>query len=96
MDSDAPRDRAIRLLCFMISSARGLIDEPKLYGPRRLVDGAEMLLELLEALGMQESSLSDLKERIHDGKQLMQRDEAYSRSFLDELMLLATELLMQN
>jgi len=38
-----------RLLGYMLASARGLVDEPQLYGPFRLLDGASRLCGLLAA-----------------------------------------------
>ncbi len=87
--------QAVKLLCFMISSARGLLDEPKLYGPRRLVDAAEKLLELLEEADIYDPSWREMANHIHSGKALMHRDEDYSKEFLDSLMDIATQLLLK-
>lgn len=87
--------QAIKLLCFMISSAHGLLDEPKLYGPRRLVDAAEKLLELLEGTDIYDPSWRELANHIRSGKNHMQRDEDYSREFLDSVMDIATQLLLK-
>ena len=35
------------LVGYMLTSARGLVDEPKLYGPFRLIDGVSRLCDLL-------------------------------------------------
>lgn len=35
------------LIGYMLTSARGLVDEPGLYGPFRLIDGASRLCDLL-------------------------------------------------
>ncbi|MFW5952930.1 MAG: DUF6092 family protein [Candidatus Natronoplasma sp.] len=36
------------LICFMVTSARGLVDEPKNYCPARMMDAVEKLLNLLK------------------------------------------------
>ena len=96
---DSPDDQlradAFKLVCFMISSARGLLDEPKLYGPRRLVDATDMLLELLEGADTYDPSWRELANRLRSGKDPMQRDEDYSREFLDSLMDIVTQLLLE-
>ena len=94
-DSPNPQEQAVRLLCFMVSSARGLLDEPKLYGPRRLVDATEQLLSLLEQAGIYDRSWDELKEFIHSNRGHMQRDAEHAREFLDSLMELAVELLLE-
>jgi hypothetical protein len=93
--SPQPKAQAIMLLCFMITSARGLLDEPKLGGPRRLLDSAERLLDFLEQVDIYDSSWHELGAHIRSGKAVMQRDEDYSREYLDSLVEMATELLLE-
>jgi hypothetical protein len=38
-----------RIFSYLITSARGCIDEPPLYGPLRLLDAYSMLLEMLKS-----------------------------------------------
>ena len=40
------------LLSYLLTSARGLADEPKGYGPFRLLDAAGRLLEIMEEHGL--------------------------------------------
>jgi len=46
------RDDLFLLLGYLFTSARGLADEPKSYGPFRLLDAAGKLLEIMEEHGM--------------------------------------------
>jgi hypothetical protein len=97
-DPTSPRAKAqaIMLLCFMITSARGLLDEPKLGGPRRLLDASERLLEFLEQVGIYDASWDELATSVRTGKSIMQRDEDYSRRYLDSLVEMATQLLLES
>ncbi|HYE82460.1 MAG TPA: DUF6092 family protein [Clostridia bacterium] len=42
------RDDQDRIFSYLITSARGCIDEPPLYGPLRLLDAYSMLLRILK------------------------------------------------
>ena len=46
------RDDLLLLLGYLLTSARGLANEPKGYGPLRLLDAAGRLLEIMEEHGM--------------------------------------------
>jgi hypothetical protein len=84
----------ISLICYQISSARGLVDEPKIYGPSRLVEAARRAIDLAEDLGIQRGSLAEVSRRIEEGRleALMKDEETFIR-FLDDLVeLLATWL----
>lgn len=52
MSAEAARREMYLLACYLVSSARGLVDEPKAYGPLRLVDAASRLIGLLERMGL--------------------------------------------
>jgi len=38
----------IKLFTYMVTSARGCIDEPKIYGPFRLIDSISKLYSILK------------------------------------------------
>ena len=48
MNEQVLRRDLFLLLGYMLTSARGLFDEPKGYGPFRLVDTAGRILEIME------------------------------------------------
>ncbi|MFH9425003.1 DUF6092 family protein [Streptomyces sp. NPDC017529] len=57
---------------FLLSSARGLLDEPGFYGVFRCMDGARRTLELLEASGPHDPRLAAVRaeiERLATGPQ---------------------------
>lgn len=79
------------LLCYILTSARGLMDEPKMYGPFRLVDTASRLISILEKHGMADNFLKREREKIDEGKCSVMESEEKFREFLDELILDFTE-----
>lgn len=55
------------LAAFLLSSARGLLDEPAEYGVARCADGARRALELLEDVcGVREPGLVAIRQRLED------------------------------
>jgi len=74
------------LLAFLVTSARGCVDEPKLYGPFRLIDGASRLIGILEEAHMADEFLVKVRREIDEGKYLMD-DESKFIKFLDDLTL---------
>lgn len=89
--TDQFKDQALSLLAYAISSALGCVNEPKLYGPTRLVDMAERLIrffdeqELLQAEG-----LNDIADRIEQDKFLCMDDkEAFVQMLKDTSGMMA-------
>jgi hypothetical protein len=80
-------DDVFELLAFLATSARLCVDEPKLYGTFRLVDGASRLLGfVLESDQMEDrQSLQQLKDEIDEKKFLLTTDQEAYRKFLDDL-----------
>ncbi|WP_214659226.1 DUF6092 family protein [Candidatus Formimonas warabiya] len=75
------------LIGYLVSSAKELVVDPKLYGPLRLVDAVSRLVTLLEKEEKADSFLLSLKEEIDAGKFLVMTDEAAFISFLEELVM---------
>ncbi len=75
------------LLCFILSSARGLMEEPQLYGPFRLIDTASRLISVLEKYGIADEFLINEKSKIEMGKYSVMESEEKFKEFLDELMI---------
>lgn len=85
-----------RYLCYLASSAVGLVDEPKLYGPLRLVDAAERLIGIMEELGLGDPFLGNLRLHLAREKEKVMTDEEGFLAFLQELVdKLSAELLRQ-
>ncbi len=65
----------------MSSSARGLVDEPKLYGPLRLLESMERIIDVLESNDMSNEFYTKLKEEIKENKYtVMQNEEEFVES----------------
>jgi len=80
-------DDAFELLTFLVTSARGCVDEPETYGTFRLIDAASRLLGfLLKGEGVEDGEFySHLKEEIDEKKFWLVTDlEAYF-NFLSEV-----------
>jgi hypothetical protein len=52
------------LAAYLLSSGRGLLDEPADYGVFRCTDGARRALELLEQIGGGTPELTDVRQRL--------------------------------
>jgi dTDP-4-amino-4,6-dideoxygalactose transaminase len=71
---------------YMLTSARGLIDEPKLYGPFRLIDGVSRLCELLINEDKENSGFyKSLKTKIDEGKYSVMSDKNSFIALMDEI-----------
>lgn len=80
-------DEAFELLVFLITSARGCVSEPKLYGTFRLVDGASKLIGFVLDNHPQRSEgfLRDLKDEIDERKLSLMTDEEGYIEFLSDI-----------
>jgi hypothetical protein len=80
-------DDVFELLAFLATSARLCVDEPKLYGTFRLVDGASRLLGFaLESDQLEDKQfLQQLKDEIDEKKMLLVADQEGYLKFLDDL-----------
>lgn len=74
------------LLCFMAASAEGCVDEPKLYGPLRLVEAMERLIKIMEEEDAAGTFLLDEKKKIEENKKLTTSGEEEFVNFLEELV----------
>lgn len=79
-------DEAFELLTFLVTSARGCVDEPETYGTFRLIDAASRLLDfLLKSEEAQDKEFySHLKEEIDEKKLWLMTDEEAYFNFLGE------------
>ncbi|MBO8182501.1 MAG: hypothetical protein H0Z28_06880 [Archaeoglobus sp.] len=81
------KDDLFELICFMLSSARGLMDEPKAYGPFRIIDSVSRLISILEKHQLADDFLVREKKKIEEGKYSVMDGEDKFREFLDGLMV---------
>ncbi|MGI9953073.1 DUF6092 family protein [Moorellaceae bacterium AZ2] len=75
----------VEVLCFLVTSARGCMDEPPIYGPLRLLDAYCRLVEASrENL---DSFFWELKEKIEEFKYLAMVDEEGFKGQLDQTVV---------
>ncbi|WP_031516032.1 DUF6092 family protein [Streptomyces sp. NRRL F-5123] len=60
-DSGRMREELLLLAAFLLSSGRGLADEPAVYGQARCLDAARRTLALVEGLGGQDPAVTGLR-----------------------------------
>ena len=73
------------LLSFLVSSAQLCVNEPKMYGPFRLIDGASRMLGFVTGSGESDDEfLPEFKAFIDDRKLSMMTDEEGYIEFLQE------------
>ncbi|MBO8174154.1 MAG: hypothetical protein H0Z18_02725 [Thermococcus sp.] len=82
---DILKDDHFKLLAFLITSARGCVVEPPLYGPLRLVDAASRLIEIMRKEGRVNEQIIKLQKMIKERMDLVMYDEEMFIEFLDEL-----------
>jgi hypothetical protein len=64
MNSDELTGQLMELVGFLLSSARGLLEEPHSYAIFRLLDAAGRLLDVMEGQGLLDDSLQGIKAQI--------------------------------
>lgn len=85
IDKKKLKSSFFELLSFLIVSARNCVEEPKLYGPFRLIDGASRLIEILEKAGIEDPFFQEIKEKIEQKKYTVMGDKNQFIQFLDDL-----------
>jgi len=75
------------LVAYLVSSASGCVDEPKIYGPLRLIDAAAKLIRVMEAEGSASPQLVEIAQKIETEKHLCMTDEEAFVNFLNEVTL---------
>lgn len=92
MNSAKVESRIISLVCYMITSARGLVDEPKIYGPSRLLEAARRLIDLAADCGIRHDPLLKVAREIEEHRlEILRKDKEEFISFMDALAaILAT------
>lgn len=79
-------DALINVLCYLITSARGCLDEPPIYGPLRLVETYSLLVE---AIGKEkiDNFFWQQKEKIDEFKSQAMYDEKVFTEALDQAVI---------
>ena len=80
-------DEVFALVTYMLTSARGCVDEPKLYGPLRLIEAISRLVALTESSGLtKDDFLANAKKEIDANKHLVMESEEKFTEFIDDLL----------
>jgi hypothetical protein len=80
-------EEVFALATYMLTSARGCVEEPKLYGPLRLIEAISRLIALTESSGLtQDEFLMRAKMKIDANKHLVMESEEKFTEFLDDLL----------
>jgi len=75
------------LTCYMVTSARNLIPENKLYGPFRLIDAVSRLIDIIQKLGLKSPRLETIQKQIEEGKYKVMETEEQFTAFLENLVM---------
>ncbi len=80
-------DEHFQLLAFLLTSARGCIDEPPIYGPLRLIDAADKLISMLmEKYRGESKEFQEIRKKIEKARNLVLTNEEEFTKTLDELV----------
>jgi hypothetical protein len=91
MNERALHNGLFELIGYMLTSARGLVQEPPLYGPLRLLDGVSRLCALLEDRPGDDGFYTRLKRMIDEKKYSVLTEEDAFVAMMDEAVLLYTK-----
>jgi len=88
MEEKVPAREVFAIAMYLLTSARGCLDEPKLYGPLRLLEVISRLASLSEHAGTIEKDefLVQAKSKIDMNKHLVMESEDDFAGFLDALI----------
>ena len=75
------------LVCYMVTSARNLVQETKLYGPFRLVDAVSRLVDILQKHDLKSPRLETIQKQIEEGKYTVMDSEDDFTVFLENLVM---------
>ncbi|GAP40131.1 DUF6092 family protein [Flexilinea flocculi] len=92
MEPTELKNELFMLVSYVITSARGLYDEPDNYGIFRLIDSAGRLLAIMESAGMSDDFIASLREQIDEERESSMDDDAQKRHLDAMVLKIAREL----
>jgi hypothetical protein len=92
-NKDEIEQEFFELTCYMVTSARNLIQENRLYGPFRLIDAASRLIDVVERLDLKSPRLEAIQKQIEEGKDLVMESEEDFTAFLENLVMSLVHLM---
>lgn len=90
---DSPEDHIFELSLYLLTSARGCVGEPHIYGPLRLVEGISRLVDIYSKTNLLKPDpfLQRAKKEIDENKyQVMASEDAFI-AFMDKLIVEFTD-----
>jgi hypothetical protein len=75
------------LICYMVTSARNLVSETRLYGPLRLVESVSRMVDVIQGLGLESPRLQVIQRQIEEGKHTVMESEEEFTAFLENLVM---------
>jgi hypothetical protein len=79
-------EQLLELICYTIISARNLVEEPKLYGPLRMIDVVRRLLDILSCKDIKFPLLPVFQKHIETTKNSLIEGETSFVANLDSLV----------
>ena len=77
---------------FLLTAARGCVDEPHMYGPLRLVDAVSRIVDIFSRANLlQDQFLANLKKKIDEKKLIVMESEDEFVKFIDDLIATSVE-----
>jgi len=77
----------LKLIAFMAASARGLFNEPRLYGHYRMTDAIVKMVDMLKKNHLIDSEeINRIVDKIHSAEHAAKKDEVKFKSLLDEMI----------
>ena len=77
----------LKLIAFMVTSARGLFNEPMLYGPYRMTDAIVKMVDMLKKNHLIESEkINQIVDKIYSAEHAAKKDEVKFKNLLDEMI----------
>lgn len=81
------RNEVLKMLTYIVTSARGCVEEPTIYGPFRLVDTASKMYYMLKKNGLlDDDEIAKVIDKIDEKKYSCMTDEQEFISMMDEVI----------
>lgn len=88
MKADKLNQEIFDYTLFLLTAARGVVDEPHIYGSLRLVDAARRIIEIyFNTSKTEDEFLKQLKKMIDEREYIVMESEEKFTQFIDELIV---------
>lgn len=75
LDESKLKSDLIFLISYLVTSARELIDDPKSYGPLRLMEATKRLISIMRSSGLSDANLEAVVREIDEGRLSQRMDQ---------------------